>query len=80
MEIPGIGLELAEKLYSGGYSSPEELKEISAEELSQLEGINEEEAQVIINAASQIPPLKDAEDDINGGAENLEDSEDNNPE
>jgi len=54
MGIPGIGLELAEKLYSGGYSSPEDLKDISASELSQIEGINEEGAQAIINSASDM--------------------------
>lgn len=54
MGIPGIGLELAEKLYSGGYSSIEDLKDITPPELSQIEGIDEEDALKIINSATQM--------------------------
>jgi len=50
MELPGIGLETAEKLYSGGYSSPEELLEITPEELSQLTKMSVEDAENIIKA------------------------------
>lgn len=50
MEVPGIGLELAEKIYSSGYSSPEDLKKISAEELSQSSGIEIESSDKIIKA------------------------------
>ncbi|MDY0360469.1 MAG: transcription termination factor NusA [Desulforegulaceae bacterium] len=63
MKIPGIGLELAEKLYSGGYSSIEELKDITASELSQIEGISEEDAQTIINSASEM--FEQADTDLN---------------
>ena len=62
MAVPGIGLELAEKLYSGGYSSPEEIKDISAAELSQIEGIDETEAQKIINSASKMHSDSTSED------------------
>ncbi|MCB9480809.1 MAG: transcription termination/antitermination protein NusA [Desulfobacteraceae bacterium] len=74
MGVPGIGLELAEKLYSGGYSSPEDLKDISAAELSQIDGINEEEAQVIINSAS------DMYENSNPASETEEEYEDDNSE
>lgn len=54
MEIPGVGLGLAEKLYSSGYSSPEDLKEASEEELAQLEGISEELAKDLIEASQTL--------------------------
>ncbi|PIE75349.1 MAG: transcription termination/antitermination protein NusA [Deltaproteobacteria bacterium] len=54
MEIEGIGLELAEKIYSSGYGSPEELAALSVEELVQLSGIDNESADAIIKAAAKI--------------------------
>jgi N utilization substance protein A len=88
MELPGIGLETAEKLYSGGYSSPEELLEITPEELSQLTKMSIEDAENIIKAvenelekasreeSEDIETASEDEDDQVQGEQNTPDETD----
>ncbi|MGM0417214.1 MAG: transcription termination factor NusA [Thermodesulfobacteriota bacterium] len=82
MELPGIGLETAEKLYSGGYSSPEDLFEITPEELSQLAKVSPEDAENIIKAAKnelEKTSREESEDDETAEYDDQVSDEENTP-
>ena len=59
MKVDGVGMTLAEALYSGGFGNSEEVAEASIEDLCEIEGIDEELAERILESAR----LGDVEED-----------------
>ncbi|MCW7755178.1 transcription termination factor NusA [Desulfobotulus sp. H1] len=53
MKIPGVGMTLAEALYSEGFTSPQDVADATIEDLLQVEGMDAETAEAIIEAAQQ---------------------------
>lgn len=54
MRVPSIGMGLAEAIFSGGFSSLEEVADAVVEDLMEIEGVTAETAEAIISEAMQI--------------------------
>jgi N utilization substance protein A len=53
VELPGVGISMADALYEKGFFSAEELSKASIEDLIQIRGIGEEKAMQLVEKAKQ---------------------------
>jgi N utilization substance protein A len=59
IQLPGVGLSLADSLYERGFYSSEELKNASVEDLVAIKGISEEKALKLIEASKHNKKTSD---------------------
>jgi N utilization substance protein A len=67
VDLPGVGISLADALYEQGFYSAEELGNASKEDLAQVRGISEDKAEELIQlaqeAVEQAEESQEAEED-----------------
>ncbi len=62
IQLPGVGLSLADSLYERGFYSSEELRNASVEDLVAIKGISEEKALKLIEASKHNKKTSDTAD------------------
>jgi N utilization substance protein A len=64
VNLPGVGISMADALYEQGFYSAEELANASEEDLAQVRGITEEKAEELIQLAQEaVEQAKEAEEE-----------------
>ena len=66
LELPGVGASMADALYEYGLFSAEELADATVDELMQVQGMGETEAQTLLEAAQKAVEEAASEEDIAG--------------